>query len=68
MVTGTFTFSFERDLLRSIKFEGDDLLVFTALFFWVTWDRGKVLENECAGMFAEGTSSSPAAASRDSST
>ena len=43
MVTGTFTFSLERDLLRSIKFGGDDLPVFTALFAWMTWDRGGVL-------------------------
>ncbi len=60
--TDTFTFHFEGDTLRSIEFEGDDPLVFTALFVWMTWDRNEVFENECAGMFAAGTT--PAACAR----
>lgn len=38
-----------------IDFEGDDPLVFTALFAWIAWDRAEILDEECAAMFETGT-------------
>ncbi len=54
IATDTFRFEFSGPELRRIDFEGDDPLVFTAMFAWMALTRGEVFEDECRDMFEGG--------------
>ena len=52
--TDTFTLTVKNNIVVAVAFEGDDPMIFYALYLWISIFRPEILSGPCQGMFEGG--------------